>query len=590
MARISQYKALGTKMGGYKTTLSKVQSMEYAKKHADWKAGEQKALYGEIGGTVANIIGIADETRKLKDLESRRKSLLEPMAKPDRPTVGVGTQEPDEITAGDFDFLDANEKADLGIADDVTGTKTDESAMQIRGPESDVVGEAPTMPLPTTAGVHKAELDWDKSKKEGMWKVLGQEGEVVDASQKKPTAASRRNLDENIPPLVMKAMQTYDEPIGPFVGRGSGEGLSNIVSSTTKSPQRGFDDTLERIRLPSERRSVASVEPGTPVSGGHHGGKLYRQEEDFTMTNMGEIKDLYGARESIRTGRGFDVKRKYDYISPAGDTTTYEVTGTSDKSVKVAEAKADRDALVSGVSGRMSDYPIAKPERPGVSPTAYRMPDAPESLGYDMVTDDMAFDTLTDTSLGDFDMGALPSTSPLERQLVSKMKERGLNIGTKEINQMVSEFASVESGGKDIRQITPDDVKAGRKTGTGKGAGYFQFETGKGQGFETGLNRVINMYKKIGKKVPSWVQKAKKDGTPIGLSKEQQRELLIANLYQQEDHSKRVAGGTDFDVMVDAFESGDFSELWAKRHWAGADAEYEGKIAQYKRDRGGYKY
>ena len=590
MARISQYKALGTKMGGYKTTLSKVQSMEYAKKHADWKAGEQKALYGEIGGTVANIIGIADETRKLKDLESRRKSLLEPMAKPDRPTVGVGTQEPDEITAGDFDFLDANEKADLGIADDVTGTKTDESAMQIRGPESDVVGEAPTMPLPTTAGVHKAELDWDKSKKEGMWKVLGQEGEVVDASQKKPTAASRRNLDENIPPLVMKAMQTYDEPIGPFVGRGSGEGLSNIVSSTTKSPQRGFDDTLERIRLPSERRSVASVEPGTPVSGGHHGGKLYRQEEDFTMTNMGEIKDLYGARESIRTGRGFDVKRKYDYISPAGDTTTYEVTGTSDKSVKVAEAKADRDALVSGVSGRMSDYPIAKPDRPGVSPTAYRMPDAPESLGYDMVTDDMAFDTLTDTSLGDFDMGALPSTSPLERQLVSKMKERGLNIGTKEINQMVSEFASVESGGKDIRQITPDDVKAGRKTGTGKGAGYFQFETGKGQGFETGLNRVINMYKKIGKKVPSWVQKAKKDGTPIGLSKEQQRELLIANLYQQEDHSKRVAGGTDFDVMVDAFESGDFSELWAKRHWAGADAEYEGKIAQYKRDRGGYKY
>ena len=569
MARISQYKALGTKMGGYKTTLSKVQSMEYAKKHSDWKAEEQKSLYNEIGGTVSNILGIAKEKILSDRQEAKHQELKDiylPKEKPEMPkSPGLDPQEPEMI--GDVG-VDADAGADFDADAPIPGLESSWSA----GMKDEVQLEQPSISgpaLPTRAGVERSETEYQR---------------------KQPLAASRRNFDENIPPAAMKAMQTYDEPIGPSVGRGSGEGLSNILSSTTQSPQKGFDDTLERIRLPSERRSVASVEPGTPVTGGHHGGKIYRQEEDFTMTNMGEIKDLYGSRESTRTGRGFDVKREYDYISPAGDTTTYEVTGTSDRSVKIAERKADRDALLAGVSGRMGDFPIAKPDRPGVSPTAYRMPDAPESLGYDMVTDDMAFDTLTDTSLGDFDMGALPSTSPLERQLVSKMKERGLNIGTKEINQMVSEFASVESGGKDIRQITPDDVKAGRKTGTGKGAGYFQFETGKGQGFETGLNRVINMYKKIGKKVPSWVQKAKKDGTPIGLSKEQQRELLIANLYQQEDHSKRVAGGTDFDVMVDAFESGDFSELWAKRHWAGADAEYEGKIAQYKRDRGGYKY
>ena len=71
MARISQYKALGTKMGGYKSTLSKVQSMEYAKKHADWKAGEEKALYGEIGKTVSNIIGIAQEVVTFSGSESK---------------------------------------------------------------------------------------------------------------------------------------------------------------------------------------------------------------------------------------------------------------------------------------------------------------------------------------------------------------------------------------------------------------------------------------------------------------------------------------------------------------------------------------
>jgi len=67
MARVSQYKALGTKLGGYKTTLSKVQSMEYGKKHADWKAQEEISLYNQIGGTVANVIGIAQESRRTRE-------------------------------------------------------------------------------------------------------------------------------------------------------------------------------------------------------------------------------------------------------------------------------------------------------------------------------------------------------------------------------------------------------------------------------------------------------------------------------------------------------------------------------------------
>ena len=69
MARVAQYKALGSKLGGYRKTLSDVGAKEYAKKHADWKASEEKGLYSQIGGSVANIIGIASEVSQLKQLK-----------------------------------------------------------------------------------------------------------------------------------------------------------------------------------------------------------------------------------------------------------------------------------------------------------------------------------------------------------------------------------------------------------------------------------------------------------------------------------------------------------------------------------------
>jgi len=243
--------------------------------------------------------------------------------------------------------------------------------------------------------------------------------------------------------------------------------------------------------------------------------------------------------------------------------------------------------------------PLTKPERPNIPANVDFINDMTESpvmgkvdmASPEMLGDEAVMDMISDPTLGDFDKGTLPSQSALERQLVSKMKDKGLNISTAQIDQLVNEFASVESGGKNIRQELAGEVGSGK--GTGKGSGYFQFETGKGQGFETGLKRIKNMYGKLpgGKSsAPSWVDEALKHGDPTKLTKEQQRELLIANLYQQEDHSTKVAEGTDFDVMRKSFESGDFSELWAKRHWAGDSSKYESKIKQYQRDKGRYKF
>ena len=99
MARVGQFKALGSALGGYKKTLADVQSKDYAKKYADVRAQEQVSLYNEIGGTVANIIGISQEMKALKKLK--------PLDKPDMPKVGL-----DESYAGEMK-LDALSDSDM---------------------------------------------------------------------------------------------------------------------------------------------------------------------------------------------------------------------------------------------------------------------------------------------------------------------------------------------------------------------------------------------------------------------------------------------------------------------------------------------
>ena len=137
MARISQYKALGTKMGGYKTTLSKVQSMEYAKKHSDWKAGEEKSLYNEIGGTVSNILGIVKEKELSKRQDAKEQEFRDKymrLDEPDRPKVpGLAPQEPEIIDVGDefmpgpmenLDILDVQDIGDAPVGVDYSQAAT----------------------------------------------------------------------------------------------------------------------------------------------------------------------------------------------------------------------------------------------------------------------------------------------------------------------------------------------------------------------------------------------------------------------------------------------------------------------------------
>ena len=250
MARVGQFKALGSALGGYKKTLADVQSKDYAKKYADVRAQEQVSLYNEIGGTVANIIGISQEMKELKKLK--------PLDKPDRPNVPTESQAPDALS--DSDMPSAMQEIDM-------------SNKSLDGPNPFGKIDPPPSEQMPRGGVMSAENEY------------------------RPT--SRKNFDENIPTKkasmttddkAFNAMNTYETGIGPNVGQKAG--VSDIMKATES--QGFFDSSTGQF---TKEASPSSTPTGESFAGGHSGGKVYRDNEDFTRTQMGEIRGLFGGRE-----------------------------------------------------------------------------------------------------------------------------------------------------------------------------------------------------------------------------------------------------------------------------------------------------
>jgi len=67
MPKLSKYRAAGQSAGRYKSILSDVASTEYAKEHEEWKVGRTKSMIGQVGASVANILGIIDERKKASE-------------------------------------------------------------------------------------------------------------------------------------------------------------------------------------------------------------------------------------------------------------------------------------------------------------------------------------------------------------------------------------------------------------------------------------------------------------------------------------------------------------------------------------------
>ena len=217
MARVGQFKALGSALGGYKKTLADVQSKDYAKRYADVRAQEQVSLYNEIGGTVANIIGIAQEKKLLKELG--------PLDKPERPDVPIESQSPDALEG-----VDIVKGKEVDFSPDLSMEK-----LEMRGPGENAVGsiDPPPSEMMPRAGLDT--LIQESQSKPGMtnaekqFKVLDETKELYEQTLSSDDKA-------------FNAMNTYETGIGPNVGQKTA--VSDIMSSTES---QGFFDKVKDL-------------------------------------------------------------------------------------------------------------------------------------------------------------------------------------------------------------------------------------------------------------------------------------------------------------------------------------------------------
>lgn len=142
-----------------------------------------------------------------------------------------------------------------------------------------------------------------------------------------------------------------------------------------------------------------------------------------------------------------------------------------------------------------------------------------------------------------------------------------------DIDKMISQIGKIESNNRNIRQ--------GERIGGGPGRGHFQFETKEGSGaFQTALNRLSNRYEHMGETVPKWIDKARKSDDARTLTREQQEDVLLADLWYKK--------GSD-PLIKKALKTGVAKDLWLQKHWAGAEVgtkKYIEKAAQWDRHMG----
>ena len=481
MARVGQYKALGTKLGGYKSTLSKIESKEYGKKHADWKAAEETSLYNQIGGTVANVIGIVQEQRLAREQA--------------------------DMYAREFGF-DPGDK----FAKRVT----------------------------------------KEGKEQNPWLKLSEEAqdEAFWADE---------NMSDRVVGLPETLFQGEPGETSPI----SRQNISGGIADT----ETAYQESLKNFS-PSPRKSIHQLESEALRRGATMAGPSSADSRVIKQTIGEELEFGHAAQKEVKpeaypSNKTFAPGYEQDYDTAGGRAGTTAYKKIEGKTADVKEAK--------GYQSWLPEVFEPEPERPKVS-TVDEQPSP--------ITNDMAFDAIAEPSLGDFDKSKLPSVDPVRDAILAKFKGSGAT--SEKIDQIAQEFASVETGGRNIQQ-----------SGDGPGEGFFQFEVdergGSGE-FKIALNRMKRLYdpsgtskRKVGKrnqgKAPKWIDEALKHGSPMKLTEDQQKSLLLANLFMKDDSDALFEKG---------FRTGDFSELYTDMHYAGAKGDSLAraqKIEDYKRRR-----
>lgn len=275
MARVGQFKALGSALGGYKKTLADVQSKDYAKRYADVQAQEAVSLYNEIGGTVANIIGIAQEKRLLKELG--------PLDKPERPNVPIESESPDALEG-----VDIVKGKEVDFSPDLTIDET----LQMQGPESDVVGEAPP----------KTVLEYNDPRRDLMGRgkspAFGLDNLIDEYQRKNPPANPQDTVYD-------RAKETVSE-------------FENLYKKTI-SDNETFDLLLEddnKSIMPSNNKfygKLDSTQKQNLEVAGESGGSFAQK------VMMRESSGGVNTGEGVRAGSMFQFQEGQEYNIGAGD-------------------------------------------------------------------------------------------------------------------------------------------------------------------------------------------------------------------------------------------------------------------------------
>ena len=161
-------------------------------------------------------------------------------------------------------------------------------------------------------------------------------------------------------------------------------------------------------------------------------------------------------------------------------------------------------------------------------------------------------------------------SSKTDFSIISKANAGEINFSVGERVILGDNIINEESKSNLQKFITAvRDVESGGGTNTYNksttAAGDFQFKmltkdkNKKGSAFQTGLQRIENLYKAKNETIPNWVKKARDHNDPRKLTKKQQEELFLINLQQQK--------GTD--ALIKAMLSGDMNKamrLYAEFH------------------------
>ena len=140
----------------------------------------------------------------------------------------------------------------------------------------------------------------------------------------------------------------------------------------------------------------------------------------------------------------------------------------------------------------------------------------------------------------------------LDKTPMESFLEDRLDIDADTLDDFIAQTAEIESEG-------------GKISGESSAKGTFQFLTkGEGNAFQTALNRTAASYEAMGRDVPGWVVKAQQHNDPLKLTYDQEKEVFLANLYQQKGTDELFKGISEGDPLAKY-------QLYAKYHHTAPD-------------------